>query len=105
MKHWEVNEIKSLLETNDTMVYRSLIQLYNCQDDIEKLLGETVCQNGVGFNGVDSPFMSSCAKFYINNNYLSPKQTERVRKTIMKYSKQITRLANSYELNKANKQL
>jgi hypothetical protein len=99
-KKWNVETIKHLLETNDDMVYLSLIQLYNQQDDIEKRLGETCINNGRGFNGVDSPFMSSCAEFYLKKKQLTPRQLTKVRKTIMKYSRQITNLANEYDANK-----
>jgi hypothetical protein len=100
MKEWKVEEIKTLLQTNDTMVCRSLVQLYNQQDDYEKAIGETTERNGVGFNGVDSPYMSSCAKFYMEKGFLSPRQMGFVRNKIMKYSKQITKLANQHEKNK-----
>jgi hypothetical protein len=100
MREWKVEEIKSLLQTNDTMVCRSLVQLYNCQDDFEKSTGETMERNGVGFNGVDAPYMSSCAKFYIEKGFLSPRQMGFVRNKIIKYSKQITKLANQHEKNK-----
>lgn len=94
-REWTKKEIKDLLERNDTMVCRSLVQLYNCQDEVEKTVGDTVSQNGVGFNCIDAPFMTSCAEFYLKNNYLSKKQIAFVRKKIMKYANQLTLLANN----------
>jgi hypothetical protein len=44
--------------------------------------------------------MSSCAKFYIEKGFLSPRQMGFVRNKIIKYSKQITKLANQHEKNK-----
>lgn len=94
-REWTKKEIKDLLERNDTMVCRSLVQLYNCQDEVEKTVGDTILQNGVGFNCIDAPFMISCAEFYLKNNYLSKKQIAFVRKKIMKYANQLTLLANN----------
>ena len=94
MKTWTVEEIKSLLEHNDKMVCLSIIQIYNCQTDDEKLYKETSHDNGIGFNAFDSTILSSFAEFYLEHGFLTSKQLEIGRRKMLKYSKQLTVLAN-----------
>ncbi len=94
MKVWTKEEIKNLLLTKDIMVVKSLVKLYQLQTLDEQRAGETTHQNGVGFNGTDSQFLSSCARFAMQTGYLSPKQIAIVRRKIIKYSGQITKIAN-----------
>lgn len=91
---WTNDEIKNLLENNDTMVIRSLIQLYNKQEEAEKEMYQTKFDNGVGFNGVDAKILTGIAKFYLQHKRMSPKQISLVRSRIMKYSNQLTKIAN-----------
>ena len=92
---WTAEEIKELIQTNDKVLYGALKKLYACQTADEKAVGETVEYNGVGFNGVDSPILSSMAEFLIQRGYLSDKQKCIVRKKLVKYNKQLTKLANA----------
>ena len=101
MKVWTVEEIKVLLEKNDVVVCRSLMQMYSLQDDDEQIYKETTKRNGVGFNGIDAKLLSSFAEFYETYHYLSNKQIAIARKKLVKYSGQITRLANEHERKKA----
>lgn len=94
MRTWTKDEIKNLILTNDKMVGLSLKQLYNCQTADEQAIGETNHQNGMGFNGVDAPILTSFAVFYIERGYLSSKQLVIARKKLIKYCGQLTRLAN-----------
>ena len=94
MKVWTKEEIKNLLLINDIMVVKSLVKLYQLQTVDEQRAGETTHQNGVGFNGTDSQFLSSCARFAMQTGYLSQKQIAIVRRKIMKYARQITDIAN-----------
>lgn len=94
-RKWEVEEIKSLIENNDKMVVRSLIKLYEYQTENEKKVGESNIDNGVGFNKYDSDFLSSIAKQYLDCNFITNKQIHCVRKRILKYSKQLTKIANN----------
>ena len=93
-KIWTKDEIIHLLETNDTMVIHSLIQIYNRQTESEKAIKETNTNNGVGFNGVDGGFMSTCAEFALKRGYLTPKQMAIVRRKLMKYAGQLTKIVN-----------
>lgn len=104
MTDYTEEEIKYLIQVNDKVLYGALTMLYECQTADEKVSGETVEHNGVGFNGVDAPFLSSVAEFLKKNEFLTPKQKEKVRKALVKYNKQLTRLANQKRLEKLRKE-
>lgn len=91
---WTAEEIKELIQTNDKVLYGALKNLYACQTADEKSMGDTVESNGVGFNGVDAPILSSMAEFLNKRGYLTDKQKVIVRKKLVKYNKQLTKLAN-----------
>lgn len=94
-KVWTIEEIKELVLTNDKMVVRSVVVLYEQQTASEQASHETCERNGVGFNGVDAPIMSSFAEFYKERGYLSNKQIAIARKKLVKYSHQLVTIANS----------
>jgi hypothetical protein len=98
-KVWKIEEIRSLLEKNEIMVKRSVVEIYNNQTSEEKLTGETKENNGVGFNGVDAYIMSSFARQIIEKNFLSKKQMIIAKKKIKKYARQLTEIANNKEVN------
>lgn len=95
MRTWTEEEIKNLVQTNDEVLYRALIQLYNCQTEDEKAVGTTKEYNNAGFNGVDAPILSSFATFYKKTGFLTGKQKAIARRKLIKYNKQLTRIANS----------
>lgn len=94
MRIWTENEIRQLVQENDTVLYRALKRLYAEQTADEQSSKETTERNGVGFNGVDGHFLSSCSEFLIKRGFLSDKQKVIVRKKMIKYTKQLTKLAN-----------
>lgn len=94
-KIWTEDEIKVLIQTNDTVLYRALKKLYNEQTKDEQAAGATKHHNGVGFNGADSQFLSSVSEFLIQRGFLTDKQKYVVRKRLVKYNKQLTKLANT----------
>lgn len=95
MRTWTEEEIRNLVQSNDKVLYRALKRLYAEQTASEKASMETHERNGVGFNGADGNFLSSCSEFLIKRGYLSDKQKVIVRKKLVKYNKQLTRLANA----------
>ena len=95
MKIWSEEEIKNLIQTNDKVLYGALKKLYACQTQDEKANGDTKEHNGMGFNSVDAPFLSSVAEFLLQRGYLTDKQKACTRKRLVKYNKQLTRLANA----------
>ena len=83
---WTKETILDKLDNSDEMVKRSLLRLYAEQTADEQAMGATTEHNGFGFNGVDSEFLSSVAKFLTEKGYLSPKQVAWTRKKIRKYA-------------------
>lgn len=94
MKVWKVDEIRYLLETNNSAVIRGLIAIYNKQTQDEKIMNETKHSNGVGFTGADAKVLSNMAKYAISKGGLTEKQFIYVKKKIGKYAGQITKIAN-----------
>lgn len=92
---WTEDEIKILVQTNDKVLYGALKRLYAEQTADEQSAGETQHHNGAGFNGADSRFLSSVSEFLLKNGFLTNKQKIVVRKKLVKYNRQLTRLANS----------
>lgn len=91
---WTEEEIKYLIQTNDNVLYGALRHIYACQTEDEKQAHSTREHNGVGFNSFDAEFMTSICKQLEEKGYLSNKQKEIARKKLVKYNKQLTRLAN-----------
>jgi hypothetical protein len=94
-REWTVDKIKNLVATNDKVLYGALKKLYSCQTEDEKSCGDTSHRNGAGFNSVDARFLSSCAEFLIRTGFLTEKQKVIVRRKLVKYTKQLTVLANA----------
>lgn len=92
---WTVDEIKHLISVNDKMVCRSLIKLYEMQTASEQATGSTHVQNGVGFNGPDAYILTSFAEFFNRTGFLTKKQMDICRKKLMKYAKQLVKVANA----------
>jgi hypothetical protein len=93
-KMWDKEEIKDLILKSNKMVQRSLVKLFEKQTEDEKMSEETKEHNGVGFNGVDSKFLTSLAKQVQQGRTLSEKQMTHARKKLVKYSGQLTKIAN-----------
>ena len=93
-KVWTEAQIAELIQTNDTVLYRALKKLYSEQTADEQDMGETKERNGRGFNGADSRFLSSVSEFLNRNGFLTTKQKSATRRMLVKYTKQLTRLAN-----------
>lgn len=94
-KTWTEEQIKNLIQTNDKVLYGALKKLYACQTADEKVCKETRNKNGAGFNSIDAPFLTSVAEFLIRTGFLTDKQKSVTRKKLVKYNKQLTRLANA----------
>lgn len=93
-KTWTKEEIKTLVATNDKVLYGALKQLYARQTADERELKETNCQNGLGFNGVDAPFLTNVAEFLLKTGFLTDKQKVITRRKLVKYTGQLTKIAN-----------
>ncbi len=93
-KTWKSDEIKTLLQKSDKAVRRGILAIHSLQTDDEQNYRNTVHENGVGFNSYDADFLSSLAEFYKTRGFLSPRQLTLGRRGVMKYSGQLTMIAN-----------
>ena len=94
MRTWTEDEIKTLIQKNDKVLYGALKKLYAEQTADEQADGTTKEHNGVGFNGVDAPILSSITEFLNKTGFLTSKQKALARKKLIKYNRQLTKLAN-----------
>ena len=104
MRIWTEAEMKNLVQTNDKVLYSALKALYGEQTAEEQASFGTTETNGRGFSKVDAGFLTSCAQFLIKRGFLTDKQKAVVRKKLVKYNKQITRLANAFEGEKPERE-
>lgn len=95
VKIWTKEEIKNLIMTNDKMVERSVLKLYDYQTKEEQYDKNTTEENGVGFNSFDASFLTSIAEQLKRKIHLTRKQIEITRKKLIKYSGQLTKIANN----------
>lgn len=91
---WTQEEIKNLVQTNDRVLYGALRQLYACQTADEIADGSANHRNGAGFNGIDAGIMTSFCEFLNRTGFLTEKQKIIARKKMVKYTRQLTMLAN-----------
>ena len=94
-KVWTEEEIKSLVQTKDKVLYGALKKLYAEQTADEQNSAQTTYRNGAGFNSVDAKFLTSTSEFLLKTGFLTSKQKAVVRRKLVKYNKQLTRLANA----------
>ena len=67
----------------------ALLGVWFRQTDTEKSMRDTKDLNGVGFTGVDAPFMSALAEQFVQRGCLSTKQMVIVHKRMIKYAAQL----------------
>lgn len=95
MRIWTETEVRNLLLTNKKMVEKSLMKMYQLQTISEQATDETKIYNAVGFNKPDGIVLSRFAKNLITfKSFKSEKQVAYVRKKLLKYTRQITDIAN-----------
>lgn len=88
-----VEEIRVKLATDDRWVLRGLKAIFKKQTDDEKHDGITKHDNGVGFTGADSGFLSPMALRALEGRDFSPKQMVYIRKAMKKYAGQLHKIA------------
>lgn len=92
---WTAEQIKELVQTNDKVLYGALRKLYACQTADEKADHSTNENNGIGFNAYDANYLTSICESLNKYGRLTDKQKEITRKKLVKYNKQLTKLANA----------
>ena len=91
---WTEKRIKELLLASDKMVIRSLLVLYQRQTDNEKLKQHTNELNNMGFNQYDAPILIDFCFRLKGGYFLTDRQIKVARKRLLKYVKQLTKIAN-----------
>lgn len=85
--------IVAKLSSNDAWLMRGVVAIYNRQTADEQSSETTSHDNGIGFNGLDAPLLSSFAKQITARGFLTPKQLTFARKKMVKYAGQLLRIA------------
>lgn len=100
---WKRDAINRILNASDIAVERGLIRIYKRQTSDEREFGVSIHANGVGFSKYDDDFGTSLAKWLLNRDHIpegrrfTRKQMNAARKLVLKYSKQLTDIANSWQ--------
>jgi hypothetical protein len=93
-KTWTKNEIINFINTDDKGLIRALLLIFYLQTNEEQETQSTHIYNGFGFNKPDSRRLTSMAQQYINDNWLSQRQLNYIRKRLVKYAGQLAEIAN-----------
>src|SRR5579863_5129023 len=86
-------EVSGKVLTNNSLIYRMLQSLYARQTAYEQASKSTVEDNGIGFNGFDSGFLSDVAERSKAYGRLSSLQAAKVAKRLIKYAGQLESIA------------
>jgi hypothetical protein len=86
--------IMDKLKSDVRWMERGVVVLYQHQTNEEQNTKKTIDYNGVGFNGIDSRYLTWVAEWLLKDsrNHLSGKHVEKVGKMLPKYWKQIQTL-------------
>ena len=100
-----INTLKSQIRTDRLTAWRALKRIYENQTEDEQTSEFTKYDNGVGFTGYDSEFLTSLAKQLLMYGNLSDKQTKCLFKLMPKYARQLIEgsIANGMIIHKYNK--
>lgn len=93
---WTTWDVLVLLDTRPEFTERALMQMYHRQTPDERLAGATAHRNGMGFNGVDAPFMTSVAEGYKRYGRLTPRQRAAVARVLRRYVGQLAEVARAH---------
>lgn len=88
--------IKDKLKNDTRWMERGVIVLYQHQTEEEKGCKQTIEYNNVGFNGIDSKYLTWVAEWLLKDsrNHLSGNHVKKVGTMLPKYWKQIQTLIN-----------
>lgn len=91
---YEPNQIRDLLLRNNKAVLRGVVAIYEKQLPDEKNYNQTLFRNNVGFNAYDAATLSKYARRIMQGHRLSDDEINLIRIRLLKYSKQLTKIAN-----------
>ena len=100
-KEWTEEDIITLLDNRQDAVERAILAIYKRQTAGEQITGHTIEANGVGFSSYDDKTGTYLATYILSNRHLTGIYIERARKLAKKYRRQLTEIANEYEVRKA----
>lgn len=90
-KEWK-KELQDLLCRSDKAVVEAMLRIWDFQTDGEKIANQTLEENGIGFDKVDSSYM----KQYIDKYYagtLTKEDVSFLRSRMLRYWKQLMQLS------------
>ena len=90
-KQWK-KELQKLLCANDYAVVHAMERIWGLQTDAEKLSGQALAENGVGFNRVDSVEIKKYVEKHARQS-LDVEDIRVVRSIMLKYWKQLMKLS------------
>lgn len=85
-------KIKADIIRDDNIAIDSLLTLYGCQTNDEQFNNTSEIPNGIGFNAADAYHLSKLAKKYISNGVLEEHNIITLKKSLIKYNKQLVLL-------------
>ena len=90
-KQWK-KELQKLLCTNDYAVVHAMERIWDLQTDAEKLSGQALTENGIGFNRVDGVEIKKYVEKHARQS-LDAEDIRVVRSIMLKYWKQLMKLS------------
>lgn len=78
---------------NSQIIQRMLVRMYARQTEIEQSAYSTICNNGIGFNGIDAQILSDIAVRSEQYRDLTERQAALVAKKLKKYIRQLCDIA------------
>lgn len=91
---WKSDEIKKNILVSDIWLTKAILAIYKKQTESEKASETTHLYNKVGFSAFDAKRLSYYAKWLLSGRKLSSNHLDTARKRIIRYSKQLAKIAN-----------
>ena len=86
---WTKEKVLEYLEKREDFLYKSIVLLFERQDDDEQVYSQTGRNNGRGFNKSDALRLSICAKLIKSGNVLYDHKLKDAKERMKKYANQI----------------
>jgi len=93
-RRWTRTQIVAILKTRDDAVDRAMLRIWQLQTKDEQKTDATKHRNNVGFNATDAKKGSYYARWVKSGRKLSGHYLDHARRMAIKYSRQLTDIAN-----------